>query len=98
MQARDNYKQALAVVASVIRQWDPYSLLEGGASADEFDAEIAKVAARVPYMRSGQEAAQVLSEVFSEAFEPHLFTPEACEAPGSSLFTRLAENGLASHA
>ena len=98
MQARDNYKQTLAVVASVVRQWDPYHLLAGGAPADEFDAEIAKVAARVPHMRSAQEAAQVLSAVFSEAFEPHLFTPEVCAQPGSSLFSRLAESGLASPA
>ena len=94
MQTRDDYKQAFAVVASVVRQWDPYRLLEGGAPSDEFDAEIAKIVTYIPRIHTAQDAAQALSSVFSAAFEPHLFTPEACAQPGMLLYSRLAESGL----
>ena len=96
MQTRDDYEKALAVVSDVVPQWDPYRLLEAGAPATEYEAEVAKVVTFIPRIRTAEDAAQVLSSVFSEAFEQHLFTQQACAEPGSLLFSRLAQSGLAS--
>jgi hypothetical protein len=94
MKTRDDYKRALAAVTSVVHCWDPYGLLAGGAPSDEFDPEIAQVVTRIPHIHTAQDAANALSLVFSEAFEPDLFTPELCLQPGSQLYTLLKEMGL----
>jgi hypothetical protein len=51
------YKRALQVVGSVVREWNPYCLLAGGAPADEFDSEIAGVVAQIPRIKTEREAA-----------------------------------------
>ena len=38
---RAKYQQMWEVTAGIIREWDPYGLLGGGAPGDEFDREIA---------------------------------------------------------
>jgi hypothetical protein len=88
------YKRALQVVGSVVREWDPYSLLAGGAPQDEFDSEIAGVVAQVPRIKTEQEAALALSRVFSSAFEAERFTPEKCAEAGRKLFAALSANGF----
>jgi len=98
MQSREIYERAVAIVASVVREWDPYALLAAGAPPDEFEAEIAKVVTYVPHIRNAHDATQALSSVFSAAFEPHLFTPAACAQQGTVLFARLVAAGLAVHA
>ena len=94
MKSRADYEKALAVVGSVIREWDPYCLLAHGAPLDEFDAEIAKVVMHIPRIRSPQDAASALSTVFSHAFEADLFLPEACAAQGEALYDSLSKAGL----
>jgi hypothetical protein len=76
-----DYKRALQVVGSVIREWDPYGLIAGGAPADEFDSEIAGVAAQVPRIKTEKEAVLALSRVFSSAFEAARFTPDDFAEP-----------------
>ena len=98
MRTKQDYSKALAVVSDVIRQWDPYSLLSGGAPANEFEAEIAKVVTHIPRLRSAQDAAQALSAVFSEAFEAENFSPSACAKAGAALFEQLIKSGLITHA
>jgi hypothetical protein len=88
------YKRALEVVGSVIREWDPYGLIAGGAPADEFDSEIAAVVTQVPRIKTEKEAALALSRVFSSAFEAYRFTPEPCTEAGKELFTALSESEL----
>ena len=46
------YKRALQVVGSVVREWDPYSLIAGGAPEDEFESEIAGVVAQIPRIKN----------------------------------------------
>ncbi len=94
MKDRPDYEQALQVVRQVVRAWDPYELLAEGAPDDEFDAEIAQLVTRVPSMHSATDAAHAISAVFSKAFEPKLFTPAACAAPGAELFAGLVHAGL----
>ena len=85
-ESKKKYKQMLSIVKVVIDRWDPYGLLDGGAPEDEFENEIALVVAKVKRIRTEDDAARVLSEVFSETFEPHLFTVEACTQVGHELF------------
>jgi len=94
MKDRRDYEQALQVVGQVMRAWDSYSLLAEGAPADEFDTEIALLVARVPNIHSATDAAHAISAIFSKAFEPRLFTPEACAEPGAQLFAKLDQTGL----
>jgi Domain of unknown function (DUF1871) len=94
MRAREDFDAALLVVASVVRAWDPFRLIGSGAPPDEFDAEIAKVVARVPHISSAASAAAVLSAVFSASFEPESFSPAQCAAPGQELFAKLSAAGL----
>ncbi len=88
------YKRALHVVGSVVREWDPYSLIAGGAPPDEFDSEIAGVVAQIPRIKTKKEAVLALSRVFSSAFEAERFTPENCAEAGEKLFAALSENGF----
>jgi hypothetical protein len=88
------YKRALQVVGSVVREWDPYSLIADGAPADEFDSEIAGVVAQIPRIKTEKEAVLALSRVFSSAFEAARFTPEKCAEAGKKLFAALSENGF----
>ncbi|WP_369334538.1 DUF1871 family protein [Rhodanobacter sp. FDAARGOS 1247] len=78
---RQNYDSALLVVASVVRSWDPCSLIGSGAPPDEFDAEIATVVAHIPCISDAASAAAALSSVFSASFESSLFSPARCAAP-----------------
>ncbi len=88
------YKRALQVVGSVVREWDPYSLIAGGAPADEFESEIARVVAQIPRIKTEKEAVLVLSRVFSSAFEAVRFTPKKCTEAGRKLYAALSVNGF----
>ncbi len=88
------YKRALEVVGAVVREWDPYRLIAGGAPADEFDSEIAAVVTQILRIKTEKVAVLALSRVFSSAFEPERFTPEQCREVGKKLFVALSVNGL----
>jgi hypothetical protein len=88
------YKRALEVVGSVVREWDPYGLIGGGAPEDEFDSEIAAVVTQIPRIKTEKEAALALSRVFSSAFEAERFTADNCTEAGEKLFAALSASGL----
>jgi len=88
------YKRALEVVGAVVREWDPYELLAGGAPADEFDSEIAAVVTQIPRIKTEKQAVLALSQVFSSAFEADRLTPESCTDAGKKLFAALSASGL----
>lgn len=88
------YKTPLEVVGSVARAWDPYGLIAGGAPNNEFDSEIASVAALTSRIKTEKDAVLVLSRVFSSAFEAERFTPEHCAEAGKKLFAALSAHGL----
>lgn len=88
------YKQAIEVVGLVVREWDPYSLIAGGAPEDEFDSEIASVVTQIPRIKTEKDAALALSRIFTSAFEAHRFTPEKCADAGKKLFAALSRNRL----
>jgi hypothetical protein len=82
------------VTAGVIKSWDPYELLGGGAPGDEFDHEIASLVAQIPRIHSAADAARAISRIFAASFEAHSFTEEACSGVGERLYAALAEHGL----
>ncbi len=45
---RAKYEQVRDVTAAVVRSWNPYGLLNGGAPRDELDQEIASLVAQIP--------------------------------------------------
>ena len=97
-EARDSgrlkYKELLALISRVIAEWDPHALLAAGAPRDEFDAEVGRIATAVSRIQSADEAADVVSRVFSSSFTPQSFTPEACARVGQTLFTELKAHGF----
>lgn len=88
------YDRALQVVRCVVREWDPYCLIAGGAPEDEFDSEIASLVAQIPRIKTEKEAALALSRVFSSAFNVEHFTPDLCTEAGKKLFAALSANGF----
>ena len=94
MKTRVQWKQAQTIVRRRIHEWDPYSLLAGGAPDDEFDSEIARVVAEIRRIKSRADATEAISRVFSSAFDPKDFSPERCSEVGSRLFDELNAAGL----
>ena len=94
LQTKNEYNRAIQVVETVINQWDPYCLLEAGAPPDEFAAEVAAIVRNLHLIRSPQDAARVISEVFSHYFSPEDFPIDSCEDVGSKLYERLRREEL----
>jgi Domain of unknown function (DUF1871) len=91
---REKYEQMWDVTAAVVRAWDPYRLLAGGAPVDELDGEIASLVAQIPRITSATDAAHAVSRIFGSSLEPSVFTPQSCEDIGEKLFTALKKRGL----
>jgi hypothetical protein len=85
------YEARFALVADLLRAWDPYQLLALGAPRDEIDSEIQRVVARWDELRSAPDAARVLAEVFSAAFAPGDFAIERCAEIGERLWAAKRE-------
>ena len=88
------YQRLWDATANVIRTWDPYGLLAGGAPIDELDHEIAALVAQIPRVHSAADAAQAVSRIFASSFEPDSFTKETCSEVGAKLYATLSEEGL----
>jgi Domain of unknown function (DUF1871) len=91
---RTKYQQMWNVTAGIIRDWDPYGLLGGGAPGDELDREIASLVAQIPRIHSAADATQAVLRIFASSFEAHSFTEEKCSEVGKQLYAALAEQGL----
>jgi hypothetical protein len=94
MRNRQDYGHALQVVGGFVSEWDPCSLLSGGAPRDEYSAEVAKLVTHIPRITSPGAAAQALSVVFSQAFQPEGFSVIQCSEAGSLLYHRLSSAAL----
>ena len=94
MKDRREYEKALKIIGDVIRAWDPYSIIAEGAPADEFDDQIAKIAARAPAFRNPSDAAQAISAVFSTSFGAKSFSAANCSGPAEKIFTELGRAKL----
>ncbi|REJ74036.1 MAG: DUF1871 family protein [Acidobacteria bacterium] len=89
-----DYERALSIARLVLRSWDPYSLVAGGAPADEFDSEAAELVRHARTFRSAEDAVRAVSAVFSRSFDARGFEEESCGRPGRMLFQELRAAGL----
>jgi hypothetical protein len=94
MSTREDTGRAFAIVREAIHTWDPYGLIAAGAPDDEWDSEIARVVAEIPRITSEWDAADVVSRVFSAAFQPEGFSPSDCAEVGCKLFGALKDSGI----
>lgn len=93
MKSKNDYRQLIQIIRTVIHEWDPYKLLAAGAPEDEFDDEIAKVVARVKDMRTERDAIEIISHIFQKAFGEN-FGFKDCEEVGKKMFTLLKASGF----
>lgn len=91
---REKYQQMWDLTADVIRKWDPYGLLAGGAPPDEFDHEIASLVAQIPRINSAADATLAVSRIFGSNFDSGSFPADSCRDVGKELFATLQEKGL----
>jgi len=91
---RAKYQRMWDVTATVIKDWDPYRLLAGGAPTGEFDHEVALIVAQISRIHSAADAARAVSRVFASSFEADRFTVEMCSDVGKKLYASLSEQGF----
>lgn len=89
MKTEAKNERAWPVVQDVIHAWDPYGLIRGGAPEDEWDHEIERIVAEISTIRSADDATNLISRVFTKAFQPDRFTPSDCADVGRRLFAAL---------
>lgn len=94
VKTKHDYQKGMEVIRAVIHEWDPYGLLASGAPQDEFDSEVASVVRQISRIKSENDAAHVLSRVFSSSFEAEFFEPKHCLKTGTRLYQALKQNGL----
>jgi hypothetical protein len=94
MTDQKQWKKVDDVVRRLIHQWDPYRLLQIGAPEDEWDREIGIIVGRARGITSVSDATDIISEVFSSAFQPEGFGRDDCTEVGRKLYEELTANGL----
>ena len=88
------HKMILDVVKSVIDEWDPYDLTNGGAPTDEFEGEIQSIASQIANIKSSDDATHLISIVFSDSFDQHDFKNESYCHVGAELYSALRTHNL----
>jgi hypothetical protein len=94
MRDRHQYDLAFALVREAVAQWDPLGLIGGGAPADEWDAEVARLLPRLQRARSVEEAGAAVTAVFGQALGSDGPDAAACAKFGQELHSRLTSAGL----
>lgn len=94
IQRQPRLAKSAELVRTLIHEWDPYALIAGGAPDDEWDHEIAKIVEHLAYIHRPEDAVLILSKIFSDAFIPEDFPPEACQEIGERLYYLLKEENL----
>lgn len=88
------YTELFNAVRGVIHKWDPYGLLALGCPNNEFDSEISSVVRQIERIASPQDAAHVLSRIFSSAFQTEGFQVADCVDVGRELYNVLQTRDL----
>ena len=95
MKDRWDLEQAVAIIGTAIRAWDPYSLISEGAPSDEFDGEVARIAAMTDRFRTPEDIADTISAVFLASFgQEERFSPQDCVVPAVQIFQELGRANL----
>jgi hypothetical protein len=93
MQDRQQYDLAFSLVRESLAQWDPLNLIGGGAPADEWDDEVARIVARLRDARTPDQVGAAVAEVFSAALGPSGPDAPTCTEFGRALHSRLKAAG-----
>jgi hypothetical protein len=94
MQNRQQYDLAFSLVRESVAQWDPLGLVGGGAPADEWDHEVARIVARLRDARTPHHVGAAVAEVFSDALGSSGPDAASCEEFGRALYSRLKVAGI----
>jgi hypothetical protein len=86
--------KTVKLVSEIINAWDPYSLLAGGAPADEFKSQITQIASRTHEIHTVADTARLISDVFSRSFDANDFSMDACRDVAEALHAALSQAGL----
>lgn len=99
MKTRDDYDRVFALVREMINAWDPTGLIGGGAPADEWEDEVARLVAMVPQIRSEADAAAAVSSIFTASLAPERVSDAECAQIGAQLHHLLCseKQGGSSH-
>ena len=84
--SKDIYKISFLKLRTLINEWDPYSLIRQGAGEDEFHAETAQILGEIKRCASPDDAAQLVSRIFSQAFDPKDFPADSCKEVAQKIF------------
>ncbi|MBO5797072.1 MAG: DUF1871 family protein [Clostridia bacterium] len=83
------YTRKLAAIKAAIDEWNPYDLLPH-APTDEFESEAALCAAKIQPTDPVETVAQVVSDVFSKAFDdPQGFSVQNCMPVANTIIKNL---------
>jgi hypothetical protein len=94
LKTREDYDRAIAVTREVLHAWDPYDLISGGAPADEFDDEVARMVARLPKIAGPEDAGRHVEEIFVAQFGVGVLDRKEADAIGERWFAALRDAGL----
>jgi hypothetical protein len=64
----ERYQEFLASVSRAIAEADPIGLVKGGAPADEYETEVAKLLPKLARATSIADVEQAVREIFEDAF------------------------------
>jgi hypothetical protein len=95
VRTREQYDQALTICRAAVTQWDPFSLLAGGAPADEYDLEVVSLVPKLRNARSSSDVATAIAEVFGGSFGTSV-GPDECANVAAGIYAHLDSAGLLS--
>ncbi len=76
--SKERYRALRSELNGIILRWDPYALYHQTKQEDEFSDEVQRVLAKLPRAFSQEDVLEIVQQVFSRAFSPEDFLPEAC--------------------
>lgn len=82
-------EKKLAIVREEIQKWDPYGLLAGGCPRDEFESEVASIAAKINEKMTLTDLTELISDVFMQAFDDSSFSFNHCKEVAEKIYQRL---------
>ena len=94
MRDRQQYDLAFALIRQCVAQWDPLGLIGGGAPADEWDHEVARLLAKLREARSPDDVSTAVAAVFCDSLGKSGPDAASCAQFGRELHSRLTSAGL----
>jgi hypothetical protein len=94
MRTRREYDEAFRIVRTAIARWDPHAILEGGAPADEWDSEVARLLPLIQRALTSADVARQLANVFGARLGGASIPVDECSSVAVEILVRLKTAGL----